>query len=134
MQPLRGLTVVSLEQAIAAPYATRQLADLGARVIKVERPDVGDFARGYDQRVNGLSSHFVWVNRNKESLALDAKDPRGRELLHRLVAGADVFVQNLAPGAAAPPRARRRRAARRAPAAGRLRHLRLRRRRPLHAR
>ena len=100
MQPLRGLTVVSLEQAIAAPYATRQLADLGARVIKVERPDVGDFARGYDQRVNGLSSHFVWVNRNKESLALDAKDPRGRELLHRLVAGADVFVQNLAPGAA----------------------------------
>ena len=100
MQPLRGLTVVSLEQAIAAPYATRQLADLGARVIKVERPDVGDFARGYDQRVNGLSSHFVWVNRNKESLALDAKDPRGRALLHRLVAGADVFVQNLAPGAA----------------------------------
>ena len=66
MQPLRGLTIVSLEQAIAAPYATRQLADLGARVIKVERPDVGDFARGYDQRVNGLSSHFVWVNRNKE--------------------------------------------------------------------
>jgi len=100
VQPLRGLTVVSLEQAIAAPYATRQLADLGARVIKVERPDVGDFARGYDQRVKGLSSHFVWVNRNKESLALDAKDPRGRELLHRLVAGADVFVQNLAPGAA----------------------------------
>jgi len=100
VQPLRGLTVVSLEQAIAAPYATRQLADLGARVIKVERPDVGDFARGYDQRVNGLSSHFVWVNRNKESLALDAKDPRGRDLLHRLVAGADVFVQNLAPGAA----------------------------------
>src|SRR4029450_529763 len=77
-----------------------QLADLGARVIKVERPDVGDFARSYDQRVKGLSSHFVWVNRNKESLALDAKDPRGRELLHRLVAGADVFVQNLAPGAA----------------------------------
>jgi itaconate CoA-transferase len=93
--------VVSLEQAIAAPYATRHLADLGARVIKVERPDTGDFARGYDQRVKGLSSHFVWVNRNKESLALDAKDPRGRELLHRLVASADVFVQNLAPGAAA---------------------------------
>lgn len=92
--------MVSLEQAIAAPYATRQLADLGARVIKVERPDTGDFARGYDHRVNGLSSHFVWVNRNKESLALDAKDPRGRELLHRLVATADVFVQNLAPGAA----------------------------------
>lgn len=89
-----------MEQAIAAPYATRHLADLGARVIKVERPDTGDFARGYDDRVNGLSSHFVWVNRNKESLALDAKDPRGRDLLHRLVAGADVFVQNLAPGAA----------------------------------
>jgi itaconate CoA-transferase len=101
VQPLRGVTVVSLEQAIAAPYATRHLADLGARVIKVERPDTGDFARGYDSRVKGLSSHFVWVNRNKESLALDAKDPRGRELLHRLVAGADVFVQNLAPGAAA---------------------------------
>lgn len=101
MQPLRGLTVVSLEQAIAAPYATRQLADLGARVIKVERPGVGDFARGYDQRVNGLSSHFVWVNRNKESLTLDVKDPRGREVLGRLLATADVFVQNLAPGAAA---------------------------------
>src|SRR5947199_2034627 len=99
--PLAGITVVSLEQAIAAPYATRQLADLGARVIKVERPDTGDFARGYDHRVGGLSSHFVWVNRNKESLALDAKDPRGRALLHRLVATADVFVQNLAPGAAA---------------------------------
>ncbi len=93
--------MVSLEQAIAAPYATRHLADLGARVIKVERPDTGDFARGYDKRVKGLSSHFVWVNRNKEALALDAKDPRGRELLHRLVASADVFVQNLAPGAAA---------------------------------
>ena len=79
MQPLRGLTVVSLEQAIAAPYATRQLADLGARVIKVERPVAGDFARGYDHRVDGLSSHFVWVNRNKESLTLDVKDPRGRE-------------------------------------------------------
>ena len=101
MQPLRGMTVVSLEQAIAAPYATRQLADLGARVIKVERPGVGDFARGYDRRVNGLSSHFVWVNRNKESLTLDVKDPRGREVLRRLLATADVFVQNLAPGASA---------------------------------
>ena len=78
-------TVVSLEQAIAAPYATRQLADLGARVIKVERPGAGDFARGYDHRVNGLSSHFVWVNRNKESLTLDVKDPRGREVLRRLL-------------------------------------------------
>jgi crotonobetainyl-CoA:carnitine CoA-transferase CaiB-like acyl-CoA transferase len=101
VQPLRGVTVVSLEQAIAAPYATRQLADLGARVIKVERPGVGDFARGYDQRVNGLSSHFVWVNRSKESLTLDVKEARGREVLGRLLARADVFVQNLAPGAAA---------------------------------
>ncbi|MBX9391280.1 CaiB/BaiF CoA transferase family protein [Streptomonospora nanhaiensis] len=101
MQPLRGTTVVSLEQAIAAPYATRQLADLGARVIKVERPGAGDFARGYDSRVNGLSSHFVWVNRSKESLTLDFKDPRGLAVLRRLLAGADVFVQNLAPGAAA---------------------------------
>ncbi|WP_217164725.1 CaiB/BaiF CoA-transferase family protein [Streptomyces sp. AC512_CC834] len=101
MQPLRGITVVSLEQAIAAPYASRQLADLGARVIKVERPGAGDFARAYDTRVRGLSSHFVWVNRNKESLTLDFKDPRGRELLGRLIAGADVFLQNLAPGAAA---------------------------------
>ncbi|MFD8450435.1 CaiB/BaiF CoA transferase family protein [Streptomyces coelicoflavus] len=101
MQPLRGVTVVSLEQAIAAPYASRQLADLGARVIKVERPGTGDFARAYDTRVRGLSSHFVWANRNKESLTLDFKDPRGLELLRRLIADADVFLQNLAPGAAA---------------------------------
>ncbi|MET7409672.1 CaiB/BaiF CoA transferase family protein [Streptomyces parvulus] len=101
MQPLRGVTVVALEQAIAAPYASRQLADLGARVIKVERPGTGDFARAYDSRVKGLSSHFVWANRGKESLTLDIKDPRGKELLLRLVAGADVFLQNLAPGAAA---------------------------------
>ncbi|MEU9642645.1 CaiB/BaiF CoA-transferase family protein [Streptomyces sp. NPDC048188] len=101
MQPLRGITVVSLEQAIAAPYASRQLADLGARVIKVERPGTGDFARAYDARVRGLSSHFVWVNRNKESVTLDFKDPRGLELLRRLIADADVFLQNLAPGAAA---------------------------------
>ena len=101
VQPLRGLTVVSLEQAIAAPFATRQLADLGARVIKIERPGAGDFARGYDHRVDGLSSHFVWVNRSKESLALDVKDPRGRAVLLRLLATADIFVQNLAPGAAA---------------------------------
>ncbi|MFF3493295.1 CaiB/BaiF CoA transferase family protein [Streptomyces sp. NPDC002795] len=100
MQPLRDITVVSLEQAIAAPYATRQLADLGARVIKVERPGAGDFARAYDSRVRGLSSHFVWVNRNKESLTLDIKDPRGMDALRRLLADADVFVQNLAPGAA----------------------------------
>ncbi len=101
MQPLRGTTVVSLEQAIAAPYASRHLADLGARVIKVERPGVGDFARGYDTRVDGLSSHFVWTNRNKESLTLDIKDPRGLEVIRELLATADVFIQNLAPGATA---------------------------------
>lgn len=101
MQPLRGITVVSLEQAIAAPYASRQLADLGARVIKIERPGVGDFARGYDERVNGLSSHFVWTNRNKESLTLDIKDPRGLAIAKDLIETADVFLQNLAPGATA---------------------------------
>lgn len=99
MQPLRGITVVSLEQAIAAPYASRHLADLGARVIKLERPGAGDFARGYDTRVNGLSSHFVWTNRNKESLTVDFKDPRGAEIVRRLLDDADVFLQNLAPGA-----------------------------------
>ncbi|MET8572367.1 CaiB/BaiF CoA-transferase family protein [Streptomyces sp. NPDC004783] len=97
--PLAGVTVVSLEQAAAAPYATRQLADLGARVIKVERPGEGDFARRYDTTVHGNSSYFVWLNRSKESLTLDLKDPRGLEILHRLLDGADVFVQNLAPGA-----------------------------------
>lgn len=100
MQPLAGMTVVSLEQAIAAPFATRQLADLGARVIKIERPGVGDFARGYDTRVNGMSSHFVWTNRSKESLTLDFKDEEGRSILSSLLEKADVFVQNLAPGAA----------------------------------
>jgi itaconate CoA-transferase len=99
MQPLRGVTVVSLEQAIAAPYATRHLADLGARVIKLERPGAGDFARGYDTRVRGQSSHFIWTNRNKESLTVDIKDPRGLDIVRRLIADADVFVQNLAPGA-----------------------------------
>ncbi|PWI06306.1 carnitine dehydratase [Streptomyces sp. NWU339] len=98
--PLSGVTVVSLEQAVAAPYATRQLADLGARVIKVERPGEGDFARRYDTTVHGHSSYFVWLNRSKDSLTLNLKDPRGREILHQLLAGADVFVQNLAPGAA----------------------------------
>ena len=102
MQPLKGLTVVTLEHAIAAPFATRQLADLGARVIKIERPGVGDFARGYDQRVRGLASHFVWTNRSKESLTLDVKHPGAAEVLQRLVLEhADVLVQNLAPGAAA---------------------------------
>ena len=100
MLPLEGVTVVSLEQAVAAPFATRQLADLGARVIKVERPEVGDFARGYDRTVRGLSSHFVWLNRSKESLTLDLKQQGAKEVLSRLVERADVFVQNLAPGAA----------------------------------
>ncbi|MGC3002104.1 CaiB/BaiF CoA transferase family protein [Streptomyces sp. G35A] len=98
--PLSGVTVISLEQAVAAPYATRQLADLGARVIKVERPGEGDFARRYDTTVHGHSSYFVWLNRSKESLTLDLKDTRGRAVLHQLLDGADVFVQNLAPGAA----------------------------------
>jgi itaconate CoA-transferase len=101
MQPLRGITVVSLEQAIAAPFCTRQLADLGARVIKVERSDGGDFARAYDERVRGLSSHFVWCNRSKESICLDIKSPYGREVLGKLLEKTDVLVQNLAPGAAA---------------------------------
>ncbi|MET9428188.1 CaiB/BaiF CoA-transferase family protein [Streptomyces sp. NPDC003036] len=99
--PLEGVTVVAVEQAVSAPFATRQLADLGARVIKIERPDGGDFARGYDTAAAGLASHFVWCNRGKESVALDLKDPRGLEVARRLVAGADVFVQNLAHGAAA---------------------------------
>jgi itaconate CoA-transferase len=99
MLPLAGITVVSLEQAVAAPFATRQLADLGARVIKIERPDVGDFARGYDAAVRGLSSHFVWLNRSKESLTLDLKRPEAKLVLDRLLEKADVFVQNLAPRA-----------------------------------
>jgi itaconate CoA-transferase len=102
MQPLTGITVVTLEHAIAAPFATRQLADLGARVIKIERPGVGDFARGYDTRVGGPASHFVWTNRSKESLTLDVKHPGAQEVLRRLIQEqADVVVQNLAPGAAA---------------------------------
>jgi crotonobetainyl-CoA:carnitine CoA-transferase CaiB-like acyl-CoA transferase len=100
-RPLDGITVVSLEHAIAAPFCTRQLADLGARVIKVERPGSGDFARAYDSRAKGLSSHFVWVNRSKESLALDLKQPPALQALKDLLATADVLVQNLAPGAAA---------------------------------
>ena len=98
--PLDGITVVSCEQAVAAPLATRQLADLGARVIKVERPGKGDFARDYDETVHGMSSHFVWLNRSKESIALDLKDPADNEVMAQLVAKADVFVQNFAPGAA----------------------------------
>ncbi|MET9592433.1 CaiB/BaiF CoA-transferase family protein [Streptomyces sp. NPDC006516] len=99
--PLEGVTVVAVEQAVAAPFATRQLADLGARVVKIERPDGGDFARGYDTAARGLASHFVWCNRGKESVAVDLKVPRGLDVVKRLVAGADVFVQNLAQGAAA---------------------------------
>ena len=97
--PLDGLVVVAIEQAVAAPFATRQLADLGARVIKIERPDAGDFARGYDTTVNGLSSYFVWLNRSKESLTLDLKKPHAADVLAKLLAKADVFVENLAPGA-----------------------------------
>src|SRR6202140_764769 len=100
MRPLSGITVVTLEHAIAAPFCTRQLADLGARVIKVERPGVGDFARAYDERVRGLASHFVWTNRSKESLTLDVKHPEASAILAKLLADADVLVQNLAPGAA----------------------------------
>ena len=100
-RPLDGITVVSLEHAIAAPFCTRQLADLGARVIKVERPGAGDFARAYDTRVAGQASHFVWTNRSKESLTLDLKQPAALDVLKALLAQADVLVQNLAPGAAA---------------------------------
>jgi itaconate CoA-transferase len=99
LRPLEGITVVALEQVIAGPFATRQLADLGARVIKIERPGTGDATRSYDRTVKGLSSHFVWVNRSKESLTLDVKHPEAKEILSRLVAKTDVFLQNLAPGA-----------------------------------
>jgi len=98
--PLQGTTVVAIEQAVAAPFATRQLADLGARVIKIERPDGGDFARGYDTTVKGMASHFVWLNRSKESLTLDLKSPEAARVIERLLERADVFLQNLAPGAA----------------------------------
>ncbi len=101
MLPLSGTLVITLEHAIAAPFCTRQLADLGARVIKVERPGTGDFARGYDERVHGLASHFVWTNRSKESLTLDVKHPEAAAILAALTARADVLVQNLAPGATA---------------------------------
>ena len=97
--PLEGVTVVAIEQAVAGPFATRQLADLGARVIKIERPDGGDFARGYDATVKGLASWFVWLNRTKESVTLDLKRPEAAGILDRLLRGADVFLQNLAPGA-----------------------------------
>ena len=98
--PLDGITVVALEQAVAAPIATRHLADLGARVLKIEHPDGGDFARHYDANQGGASTYFVWANRGKDSLAVDLKDPAQRDLLERLIAGADVFIQNLSPAAA----------------------------------
>jgi itaconate CoA-transferase len=101
MRPLEGVTVLALEHVIAAPFATRQLADLGARVIKIEHTGGGDQARSYDRRARGLSSHFVWTNRGKESLTLDLKQPAAVQVMQRLVARADVLVQNLAPGAAA---------------------------------
>src|SRR3546814_3027288 len=101
MWPLQGITVMTLEHAIAAPFCTRQLADMGARVIKIERPGSGDFARGYDERVRGLSSHFVWTNRSKESLALDVTHAQLAGIMARLLDRAAVLVQNLAPGAAA---------------------------------
>ncbi|MGA7671738.1 MAG: CaiB/BaiF CoA-transferase family protein [Nitrolancea sp.] len=99
MRPLEGITIIALEQAVAAPFATRQLADLGARVIKIERVGSGDFARGYDTKVNGLASYFVWLNRGKQSLTLDLKQPGAKEILRKLLASADVFLHNLAPGA-----------------------------------
>jgi itaconate CoA-transferase len=99
MLPLEGITIISIEQAVAAPFATRQLADLGARVVKIERPSVGDFARDYDETVKGMASHFVWLNRSKESLTLDLKHPKAQQIVQQLLAHADVFIQNLAPGA-----------------------------------
>jgi itaconate CoA-transferase len=101
MKPLDGVKVITLEHAIAAPFCTRQLADLGARVIKIERPGTGDFARAYDERVHGMASHFVWCNRSKESLTLDVKAPQAQGIFERLLEDTDVLVQNLAPGAAA---------------------------------
>src|ERR1043166_303771 len=100
MLPLDGITGVWLEEAVAAPFCTRQLADLGARVIKIERPEVGDFARSYDENIRGMSAYFVWLNRGKQSLTLDLKHERARDIMLRLIARADVFIQNLAPGAA----------------------------------
>ncbi|MCC7079562.1 MAG: CoA transferase [Burkholderiales bacterium] len=100
MRPLDGITVIALEQAVAAPFATRQFADLGARIIKIERPEVGDFARAYDENVRGMSAYFVWLNRGKQSLTLDLKHPGAADIMQRLLSQADVFIQNLAPGAA----------------------------------
>src|SRR5205807_8423075 len=95
MLPLEGITIITIDQAVAAPFATRQLADLGARVVKIERPSVGDFARGYDETVKGMASHFVWLNRSKESLTLDLKHRQARQIVQQLLEDADVFIQNL---------------------------------------
>ena len=111
MRPLDGVTVVALEHVIAGPFCTRQLADLGARIIKIERPGVGDPARAYDDRVHGMSSHFVWTNRSKESITLDLKQEAARRIVDQLLENADVLVQNLAPGAAT-SRCRKRRGCR----------------------
>src|SRR4029077_7450114 len=100
MLPLEGLKIVTVEQAVAAPFASRQLADFGARVIKIERPEGGDFARSYDHKVHGMSSWFVWLNRSKQSLTLDLKHPQAEEIIKKLTADCDVFIHNLAPGAA----------------------------------
>ena len=129
--PLSGITVVSLEQAIAAPLASRHLADWGARVIKIERPGKGDFCRDYDYVMNGMSSQFAWTNRSKESLALDVKSSEGKRVLDALLPHADVFLQNLAPGAAKRLGLDGATLVERFPAPDRLRHFRLRQRRPL---
>jgi len=100
MLPLEGVKIVSIEQAVAAPLASRHLADYGARVIKIERPEGGDFARAYDGKVRGMSSWFVWLNRSKQSLSVDLKRPEAREIVEKLTANCDVFMHNLAPGAA----------------------------------
>ncbi len=99
--PLNGVTVIAMEQAVSAPMCTRVLADFGARVIKIENPNGGDFARDYDDVVNGMAAHFVWANRGKQSVTLNLKSPAGMDVLHRLLDGADAFVSNLAPGATA---------------------------------
>ena len=131
--PLEGLLVVGIEQAVAAPLATRHLADLGARVIKIENPKGGDFARDYDDAVNGIAAHFVWCNRGKESLTLDLRSEAGAEIMELLLAKADVLIQNLAPGCRRAARAGGRPSRSPPSAADRSRHLRLRRGRPVAA-
>ena len=131
MRPLDGITVITLEHAISAPLATRHLADLGARVIKIERPGTGDFARGYDQRARGLASYFVWVNRSKESLTLDLKHPEAQAVLMGLAAKADVVIQNLVTRRQRPPGIFGRSVAAPVSASYRVRYLRLRTQRAL---